>query len=524
MDEENNCAIRTERVEGEEIVEQIFTPTTTQLVSNTHFSKRTITSAKRRIRELKNKRLVMAKHLHQDMIELLNNINGHEDIALNKAAQLYQDKSLIRAYGLLDHYCDFILKKLSFIRRHKKCPDDVNEAVSSLIFASARCGNDLPELYVLRKLFGQRYGHQFVTASVELSSGNLVNKELKEILRPPVIYVPEHVRYRKADEIARDNCQQQPEILAIEQSQVEEENKQYQIVPSDTFTVPESTSSIDASSALVVSSFQQEEEFTTEKISIAVSDYSENKAEIMALVPSTETLNLPPHHETKVDDPLDDETDVDQEQKSSHIRSSSRKSRMLFENQCLMDIGQYHRSPGRSSSSSSSDHKYGYTQKRIKQSSNLDMCQCSLDQPCYCFVYYDEDSFEALSNKQMELVTNTNDGESTRYNGAFGELLLTYPGFHHHGGKPKTELVETLETSQLVSSAFPSSRTKAHVSRAATMPPERHNNRDDKILRTYSLSPRQPKHVHPKLPEYEDIYAKFTALKRERLETKDRKQ
>ncbi|XP_015953517.1 uncharacterized protein LOC107477935 [Arachis duranensis] len=455
--------------------------------------KRTITSAKRRIRELKNKRLVMAKHLHQDMIELLNNINGHEDIALNKAAQLYQDKSLIRAYGLLDHYCDFILKNLSFIRRHKKCPDDVNEAVSSLIFASARCGSDLPELYVLRKLFGQRYGDQFVTASVELSSGNLVNKELKEILRLPVIYVPEHVKHRKADE-------EQPEILAIQQSQVEEENKQYQIVPSETFTVPESTSSIDASSALVVSSFQQEEEFTTEKISIAVSDYSENKGEIMALVPSTEALNLPP---------LDDETDVDQEQKSSHIR----KSRMLFENQCLMDIGHYHRSPGRSSSSSSSDHKYGYTQKRIKQCSNIDMCQCSLDQPCYCFVYYDEDNFEALSNKQMELVTNTNDG----YNGAFGELLLTYPGFHHHGGKPKTELVETLETSS-------NSRTKAHVTRAATMPPERHNNRDHKILRTYSLSPKQPKHVHPKLPEYEDIYAKFTALKRERLETKDRKQ
>jgi len=37
--------------------------------------------------------------------------------------------------------------------KSRDCPPDIDEAVSSLIFASAGCG-DFPELYVIRKLFG----------------------------------------------------------------------------------------------------------------------------------------------------------------------------------------------------------------------------------------------------------------------------------------------------------------------------------------------------------------------------------
>lgn len=103
--------------------------------------------------------------------------------------QLIQDESLATAYELLDHFCEFILTQFSYIRRHKydlasslltktrDCPDDINEAVSSLIFASARCG-DIPELRVIRKLFEQRYGHKFATAAVELYPGNLVNNQV----------------------------------------------------------------------------------------------------------------------------------------------------------------------------------------------------------------------------------------------------------------------------------------------------------------------------------------------------------
>lgn len=59
----------------------------------------------------------------------------------------------------------------------RECPNDVSEAISSLVFASARCG-DLPELLLIRKLFGERYGHKFETTAVELSEGNFVNLQV----------------------------------------------------------------------------------------------------------------------------------------------------------------------------------------------------------------------------------------------------------------------------------------------------------------------------------------------------------
>ena len=60
-------------------------------------------------------------------------------------------------------------------------PNDINEAISTLIFASARCG-DLPELSLIRKLFGQRYGRKFATTAIEFQPGNLVNFQVLDSL------------------------------------------------------------------------------------------------------------------------------------------------------------------------------------------------------------------------------------------------------------------------------------------------------------------------------------------------------
>lgn len=63
----------------------------------------------------------------------------------------------------------------------RDCPNDVNEAVSSLVFASARCG-DLPELRAIRKLFGERYGDSFIKGALELCPVNLVNSEVSDAI------------------------------------------------------------------------------------------------------------------------------------------------------------------------------------------------------------------------------------------------------------------------------------------------------------------------------------------------------
>ncbi|KAK6241664.1 hypothetical protein SCA6_007053 [Theobroma cacao] len=163
-----------------------------------------------RLKLLKNKRYTIVKQLREDLAQLIK--LGYEESAFNRAEQLFKDESIMAVYDMLDNFCEFVNIQLSYIRRNKDCPNDINEAVSSLIFASARCA-DLPELPAIRKLFGERYGQRFATTAVELLPGNLVNREIKEKLS--IKSVSDDVKYRLIDEIARDYGQQ-PEILALE--------------------------------------------------------------------------------------------------------------------------------------------------------------------------------------------------------------------------------------------------------------------------------------------------------------------
>lgn len=47
------------------------------------------------------------------------------------------------------------------------CPIDLKEAITSIVFASPRCG-DVPELVDARKHFTEKYGKDFTTAAMEL--------------------------------------------------------------------------------------------------------------------------------------------------------------------------------------------------------------------------------------------------------------------------------------------------------------------------------------------------------------------
>ncbi|KAG6662094.1 hypothetical protein CIPAW_03G219200 [Carya illinoinensis] len=65
---------------------------------------------------------------------------------------------------------------LSFSR---KCPIDMKEAISSVIFASPKCG-DIPELMDVRKHFTAKYGKEFVSAAIELRPECSVSRMLVE--------------------------------------------------------------------------------------------------------------------------------------------------------------------------------------------------------------------------------------------------------------------------------------------------------------------------------------------------------
>eukprot|EP01018_Ginkgo_biloba_P022464 Gb_27188 [translate_table: standard] len=132
-----------------------------------------------RMKLLRNKRDIQVKLLRRDVAQLLG--DGQDHTTLGRVDLLFKEQNLLAGYDMVEHFCECILQRLSYIRRHKDCPQDINEAVSSLIFAAARCA-DLPELQCLRSLFAKRYGHQFASAAVELFPDCGVNQQIIEKL------------------------------------------------------------------------------------------------------------------------------------------------------------------------------------------------------------------------------------------------------------------------------------------------------------------------------------------------------
>ncbi|RDX65521.1 hypothetical protein CR513_55817, partial [Mucuna pruriens] len=585
-----------------------------------------IKRARCRLKQLKNKRQVIARQIRKDVVELMQ--NDYEETAIKR--RVIQDERLVAAYELLDQFFVFILEKLSYIRRHKKCPPDISEAVSSLIFASARCG-DFPELRVIRKLFGQRYGEDFAIAAVELFPGNLVNKKLIENLS--VMSLPDDQKCIVADEIARDNCLH-PEVKEHEGNQLVESDGQINQTiaeskknpseveeierdaaclnssiskPSDTFSVPEYTLTETSALGPSVQPYLPCLTYHPLQNEVEKEDFSDlqNKGEIMALVSSSERVSLVPYAEAMVEYYVDeieeshsfvsknsyyqdqrlslscDDGDIDQEESRSE-RSSIRgfrkgegaaKKRLrrrssLLESQGIIEIGCiiYYQKPCKGPFTRKHGTKYNKMGKKplvegIPQSNyphkdgtqscqsqgntnrkalNLDLCDCNLDQPCYCGVYYDHECCQDFSIETKKGVKSTQNqqvvllGESCHClplsqdesnKGVASCHLLTYPDFHL--SKPNNETKadtckslgrysSTNVSNPRTCSSLTRSETLPPNSRALTLTPEWPKNYKDNLLRTYSCTSQQPKHVHPKLPEYEDIVAIFTAFKRER--------
>jgi vacuolar protein sorting-associated protein IST1 len=60
---------------------------------------------------------------------------------------------------------------------YRVCPDELKEAISSLLYASSRCG-DFPELQEIRTAFTSRYGKEFVASAIELRNNCRVNPKV----------------------------------------------------------------------------------------------------------------------------------------------------------------------------------------------------------------------------------------------------------------------------------------------------------------------------------------------------------
>ncbi|CAI8595686.1 unnamed protein product [Vicia faba] len=433
--------------------------------------KKAIKRARFRLIQLKNKRQSIAMQLRKDLADLI--LNGHEKIAIQRVEKLIQDESLIAAYEMLNHFFDFILKQLSYIRKNKDCPTEINEAVSSVIFASSRCG-DFPDLYHIKKLFAHRYGDDFATAAIELLPGNLVNTKLKENLS--VKSVPDDTKHRVVDEIFKEYATQIEGTKMYSPSEFDQEvetdvtSVSLSITkPSDEFSVPESTS-YDTSTLVSPKILLDSVDDIDECEYFSSKDACTQQEQRLVLFNSSES------------DTDQDGSSIESSLRSYTVRNcASSKKRLrrspLLDKQGRVEIGYtlYYQTPSPQSS---------YPKKRLKQHSysdscernsldfNMSECSCDLESPCYCFVYNEIEMFEYTGNSSSTNVFHQKTCDCLTTTPYSRDLTLTMP----------SKWMENYKENQAMTFSCPSPR---------------------------------PKHVHPKLPDYDDFVATFMALKRE---------
>ncbi|KAL6952355.1 hypothetical protein U1Q18_043977 [Sarracenia purpurea var. burkii] len=168
--------------------------------SKTHKLKTLAKLTMARITILKKQRQVRSSQARSDVVQLLN--LGHQDRALLRVEHVIKEQNMLDVYIIIENYCHLLRDQVLLVQNIRECPDELNEAISSLIFAASRCG-ELPELQEIRGIFTSRYGKEFTVRATESSNNSRVN--LKMIRKLSTRQASLESRQELLKQIALDN-------------------------------------------------------------------------------------------------------------------------------------------------------------------------------------------------------------------------------------------------------------------------------------------------------------------------------
>ncbi|CAL9058316.1 unnamed protein product [Musa banksii] len=127
-----------------------------------------------RLAVLRNRRQARCDQAREDVAQLLQ--LGHVDSALLRVEYVIKEQNMLDAFAMVEHYCHLLGERAVFLD-HRECPEELREAIASLIFAASRCA-ELPELHEVRGIFSSKYGKEFVCAALELRNDCRVNAKM----------------------------------------------------------------------------------------------------------------------------------------------------------------------------------------------------------------------------------------------------------------------------------------------------------------------------------------------------------
>ncbi|KAL8532115.1 hypothetical protein ACS0TY_008651 [Phlomoides rotata] len=178
-----------------------------------------------RIKLLRNKREVVIRQMRRDIAMLLE--SGQDSTARIRVEHVIREQNIMAANELIELFCELIVSRLAIIAKQRECPADLKEGISSVIFAGPRC-SEIPELLSIRDVFQKKYGKDFVSAATDLRPNAGVNRLLIEKLS--VKTPPGEIKLKVLKEIAKeyqvqwDTAESEEELLKPPEQRIEGPN------------------------------------------------------------------------------------------------------------------------------------------------------------------------------------------------------------------------------------------------------------------------------------------------------------
>ncbi|KGN45948.1 uncharacterized protein LOC101210797 [Cucumis sativus] len=137
--------------------------------------KRSVQSSFTRLKSLTDHR---RRRFSEDLNEVVSLLQEDlQELALSRCEQMIKHQNLVDAYGLIEGYLNLLIERIHLLGRERECPDELKEAVSSVIFAASRW-KDFTELGDVKSIFTSQFGKEFTARAVELRNNNRVNQSI----------------------------------------------------------------------------------------------------------------------------------------------------------------------------------------------------------------------------------------------------------------------------------------------------------------------------------------------------------
>lgn len=118
-----------------------------------------------RLKLIRNKRENARRALEKEVAELLTQRAGFSyDGARVRCESVCREDATLQAYEILELTLETLLARLPVISSMREVPDELREAIATVIFAAKKSSTEIPELEVLKKQFGRKYGWEYVSA------------------------------------------------------------------------------------------------------------------------------------------------------------------------------------------------------------------------------------------------------------------------------------------------------------------------------------------------------------------------